>query len=885
MGSILHEAILRGGQAVILAEAGTVVLVSPLLEELAGQAAATLVGTSLDGLLRPAPCGAGRSRASLETADGPVEVDCAVLQEGGTLLVRVARVGQPDSRELAERLQTVLDISRKMAGAAGTQELLQEITRACHHLVGANDTTIYGLHPDGDRLVPLFTDDPNWSDITMGFEIPLGTGLTGHVALTGQAEVVNDPATSTVVVQVPGTPDEVDEVLMSVPLAAGERVLGVITVSRPLARPFSQADLEIISILAGQAAALLAQTELLRRIGESEQRYRSLVDNAGIGLFRLDPDGRVEAVNPFLRRVLGLAPDEPVDTRRIWGSERACQDFLQELRRQGSLSDVHTTTLTADGRMLDLRVSAQLVPGAGAVEGSLVDDTERRRLELENQARLGFLENLLAQLPLGLVILEPGGRVRHHNPAFCRLMGIPDGECAGGEHVFSRMLRDIPELHSLWISTLRRESGRLEELALPPSLFADGSVRHISLTTVPVSSHTGILTDAVFLLEDVGERRALRNQLIQSQKMDSVGSLASGLAHDFNNILSGILGNSQYLRRCLDASPEAREPLDTIERSVALAAQLTRQLLGFARRDADTLERVETGAVLEQALGLFRRGLKPGVHLEEEPGAGVPSFMADPLQVGQALLNLLLNAADATGESGVISVRTRLRREAPVASEGDAAPMGPWVEFEVQDTGAGIPEDMLPRVFDPFFTTKAKGQGSGLGLAMVYAILQRHGGQVEIQSRVGFGTRVRLLFPAGGAGVDTGTERHGGEGNRGQVWIVDDDAVLREMLRRILQNLRYQTRAFASGQEVLEAVRREPAAADLFILDVLMPGMSGVELLQELRGLRPDPRVLFCSGVSLDQQGSLLELPGVKGFVEKPFSIASLSALLEQALR
>jgi len=811
-------------------------------------------------------------------------VVCKVIRSGKLEMYGCALAGMPEPRELAERLQTVLDISRKMAGATGTQELLHEITRACHHLVGANDITIYGLHPDGDRLIPLFTDDPNWSDITMGFEIPLGTGLTGHVALTGQAEVVNDPATSTVVVQVPGTPDEVDEVLMSVPLAAGERVLGVITVTRPLDRPFSQADQEIISILAGQAAALLAQTELLRRIGESEQRYRSLVDNADIGLFRLDPEGRVEAVNPFLRRVLGLGDGEPVDARRIWGSERAFQEFLQKLRRQGSLGDVHTTTLTADGRMLELRVSAQLVPGAGAVEGSLVDDTERRRLELENQARLGFLENLLAQLPLGLVILEPGGRVRHHNPAFCRLMGIPEGEGAG-EHVFSRMLRDIPELHALWIRTLRREPGRLEELALPPGLFADGSVRHISLTTVPVSSHTGILTDVVFLLEDVSERRALRNQLIQSQKMDSVGSLASGLAHDFNNILSGILGNSQYLRRCLEDHPEAAEPLETIERSVGLAAQLTRQLLGFARRDADTLERVEAAAVLEQALGLFRRGLKPGVHLEEEPGTGVPAFLADPLQVGQALLNLLLNAADATGESGVISVRTRLRREAPVSADGGTAPAGPWVEFEVQDTGSGIPEDMLPRVFDPFFTTKTKGQGSGLGLAMVYAILQRHGGQVEIQSRVGFGTRVRLLFPTGGAAAGAPEEPRGAEGGRGQVWIVDDDEVLREMLRRILQNLRYQTRAFASGEEVLEAVRREPAAADLFILDVLMPGMSGVELLQELRGLRPDPRVLFCSGVSLDQQGGLLEMPGVKGFVEKPFSIASLSTLLEQALR
>jgi CheY-like chemotaxis protein len=371
--------------------------------------------------------------------------------------------------------------------------------------------------------------------------------------------------------------------------------------------------------------------------------------------------------------------------------------------------------------------------------------------------------------------------------------------------------------------------------------------------------------------------------------MDSVGSLASGLAHDFNNILSGILGNTQFLRRQLERTPEADEPLDTIERSVGMAAQLTRQLLGFARRDNDTLELIEPNPVLSQTLDLFRRGLKPGVRLEEDLTGSLPRILADPLQVGQALLNLLLNAADAAGESGVISLRTRLRvlDPDPVAGAEQVALSGPCVEFEIQDTGAGIPEDMLPRVFDPFFTTKTKGQGSGLGLAMVYAIIQRHGGRVEIQSKLGFGTRVRLLFPVPQADErqrNSGTPL-GSEVTSAQIWVVDDDPVLRDMLRRILESLHYQVRVFETGFAVLEAVRREPAAADLFFLDVLMPGMSGVELLQELRGLRPDPRVVFCSGYTQSQQGGLLDLPSVKGFIEKPFSISSLSSLVAQALR
>ncbi len=884
---LLHEAILRSGQAVLLLESGRVTLSSSLFHELIGRGAEELAGLDVAALLQPPPRAGYQQICQLLRDSGPLDVNCTALAEGNSLLVRVEERGRPDSRELAERLQTVLDISRKMASASDIQQIMQEITRASHHLVGANDTTIYGLHADGDRLIPLFTDDPNYSDVTMTFEIPLGTGLTGHVVQTGHAAIVNDPASSGLVVQVPGTPEEVSEVLMSVPLSAGDRVLGAITISRPLERPFSESDLEIISILAGQAAALLAQVELVRRIADSESRYRSLVENAGIGLFRLTMDGVVEAANPYLRRVLGLGQQDLVDSRQIWGSERACQEFLEQLARDGLVVDAHATTLSADGRMLELRVSASHTPGGEAIEGSLADDTDRRRLELENQGRLVFLENLLAQLPVGLVIIEPGGRVRHHNPVFARLLGLPDGEVRG-EHVFNRLLRDIPELHALWIQTLRREGGRIEELALPPSLFADSTIKHISATTVPVSNQAGVLTDVVFLLEDVSERRALRNQLIQSQKMDSVGSLASGLAHDFNNILSGILGNTQFLRRQLGHHPEADEPLDTIERSVGMAAQLTRQLLGFARRDNDTLELIDPNPEVTQTLNLFRRGLKPGVRLEEEFSPSLPRILADPLQVGQALLNLLLNAVDATGESGVISVRTRLRQqEAEGAVGGEASIGGPWLEFEIQDTGAGIPEDMLPRVFDPFFTTKAKGQGSGLGLAMVYAILERHGGRVEIQSRVGFGTRIRLLFPIPRAeGAEPSTPaRRAGDSPTAQIWVVDDDPVLRDMLWHILESLHYKVRTFETGKEVLEAVRHEPAAADLYFLDVLMPGMSGVELLQELRGLRPDPHVIFCSGYTHSQQGGLLELPGVKGFIEKPFSIASLSTLVAEALR
>lgn len=871
---LLQQLLQRSRDGCLLLLEQRIVLANQAFLDLCGCSLADLAGREAHSVVDALPAPGERRKLALRTPDSTLPVEGECLTEDSLLLLIVQDPARPDSAQLAERLQAILDISRRMAGAVDMNELMQQITRACHHLVEANNTTIYGLHPEGDRLVPLYTDDPHYADLTMNFEIPVGTGLTGHVVQTGRAAIVNDPATSGIVVQVPGTPDEIDEVLMSVPLMTGERALGAVTITRPITRPFSTGDLEIISILAGQASALLAQAELVRLIAESERQFRSLVENADIGLFRMTAEGALIGVNPYICRVLGLASGVDVSPRRVWGSEREHLAFLERLNSEGSVTDAPVTTMRSDGRLVELLISARRVPGQREIEGSLRDDTERRRLALESVARLGFLDNLLAQLQLGMVILDPGGQVRQHNPAFARLTGGDDR--TGEEHAFLRLRRQMPEVEALWQRALRREAARVEELAMPPDCCGDGGLRHISVATVPVSNQSGVLTDVVFLLEDVSERRALRTQLIQSQKMDSVGSLAGGLAHGFNNILAGILGNTGHLRRLTGEMAGACGPLDTIERAVGSAAQLTRQLLGFARLGEESMEAQDINTTLGHCLDLFRRGLKPDVRLEEELGSGLSSVKADTVQVEQAVLNLLLNAADAIGEQGTITLRSRLR-----AAEAGSTDRAAWVEVEVQDTGCGIPEVLLPKIFDPFFTTKEKGQGSGLGLAMVFTIMERHGGRAEIQSRVGYGTRVRLLFPV--AAVRESSSAAAPQDTT-QVWIADDDTVMRDMLRRILESQHYQVRAFDGGPAMLEALREEPGAPDLFVLDVLMPGMNGLELCHELAGLRPDLRVILCSGYTQCQRGELLELPGVRGFIAKPFTISSMGSLVRQAL-
>jgi PAS domain S-box-containing protein len=877
-------------RARLLFQGERVLRVNGSLAALLGVGAESLVGRPLEELLAPLPLSGGQRVIRLRTPDGCKACSCRVQldeeEDAGLLLLDSA--GGLGNEAMAERLASILEITQKMASSLEPGEILQEIAEACRRLVDARTTTVFALSADGRRLKPLYTDDPEFHDEMMGFELPVGTGLTGHVVQTGQPQIVNDPDTSPLVVQVPNTPDEVDEVLMSLPLRTADRVLGALTLTRPLEQPFDAADLEIISILGGQAAALLESAELHDRITESELKNRSLVENADIGLFRLGLDGHLLELNPFILQVLGLSRVEDVGDRQFWGSERSRERFLAQLEAEGRVRDFACRTMHADGRLVDLLISARRFAELGYSEGVLRDITVQRRLETENRNRLAFLDNLIAQLPLALLILNADRTPRHCNPAFERLFATSRRELlveSDEDGLVGRLIRGLPPLRELWAGCLRGEAGVEEDLRVPAELLPGVEhERHVSVTAVPVQNQIGNLTDVVLLFEDVGGRRQLQNQLIRAQKMESVGSLAGGLAHDFNNLLGGILGSAGFLRQLVPGQEDAHRQLDVIEGAVGKAARLTRQLLGFARQGTESLERVAVNSAVEQALELFQRSIDPRIRIEPRLGGALPAIEADALQVEQAVLNLLLNAADALPGEGRIGITTRLRQVDE--REARATPVlkaGRFVEIEVQDDGCGIPDELQTRVFDPFFSTKDSDKGSGLGLSMVYNIVRSHGGHIELASRTGYGTRVRLLFPAlqeAPAPASSAVAPASGE----RVVVVDDDAVLRDMLRRILESLGYAVQTFESGAAVIDWFSRHADEADLVILDVLMPDMSGLEVHEELALRRPDIRVLFCSGYTRGQDDEILSLPGVKGFLEKPFTLGSLSAMVRRAL-
>jgi two-component system, cell cycle sensor histidine kinase and response regulator CckA len=393
------------------------------------------------------------------------------------------------------------------------------------------------------------------------------------------------------------------------------------------------------------------------------------------------------------------------------------------------------------------------------------------------------------------------------------------------------------------------------------------------------------------------ERERLQNQLHQSQRLESLGQLAGGIAHDFNNLLAVIINYAAFVANGLeDAGAEAqgeerwrsmREDVEQIRLAGERAAHLTHQLLAFARREVVQPEVIDVNDVVGDVEQLLHRTLGEHVQLVTSLAPGLRSVLIDPGQLEQILINLAVNARDAMPDGGALRIDTADVEvdEAYMASRPELSP-GPHVRLRVSDTGTGMSSEVLQRAFDPFFTTKPAGQGTGLGLATVYGIIQQAGGRAQIYSELGVGTTFTALLPASDQAV-TRSERQVDPvrlGGQETILLVEDEQALREVTRRILAGEGYEVITAANGPEALEATRGHQGPIHMLLSDVVMPQMPGPQLAEEILRERPSTRVLFMSGFAepiLDAGG---HLEAGMTLIEKPFSGPELLTKIAQIL-
>ncbi len=420
-------------------------------------------------------------------------------------------------------------------------------------------------------------------------------------------------------------------------------------------------------------------------------------------------------------------------------------------------------------------------------------------------------------------------------------------------------------------------------------LRKDGELVSAIISSVPIMEGDRY-KGSFAMVTDITDKKRMETKLLHQQKMESIGTMAGGIAHDFNNILTGVLGYASLLKHRLQDQPEAQRFIEIIETSSLRAADLVRQLLAFSRgTQPEDLQVVYPNRVIRETSRLLESSLGKDVQIELDLRSGVPPIAANSTQVQQALLNLCLNARDAMPQGGKISIATAevdLDVDSSTTYKNLAAEPGQYVRIRVADNGIGISQENLDKIFDPFFTTKEVGKGSGLGLAMVYGIVQNAHGYVHVQSEEGKGTVFDLLFQVASARErepTLGQLKPGLEGDE-TILLVDDEPMVRDLGTEILRSYGYRIVHAANGMEALEIYESRGAEIDLVILDLLMPNMSGKETLERLRQLDPTVKILICSGYGSREDDSQPLVDDDTPLVHKPFKPEELVHAVRQLL-
>ena len=487
-------------------------------------------------------------------------------------------------------------------------------------------------------------------------------------------------------------------------------------------------------------------------------------------------------------------------------------------------------------------------------------------------------ETILAGVYCGVLELTPEARIVYCNPVAVSLLGMPEEKLLGSDFTELFQHNDHQGIRKLLDTsdhTPRTISG---------NSFATLNGKQFSMKILPVKSKGK--EAIVVILKDISLQKNMEAQLIQAQKMEAIGTLAGGIAHDFNNLLMGMQGYVSLMLMDIEPTHPHYRRLKAIENQVESGAELTRQLLGFAKGGKYEVKPTNINELIIKTSNMFGR-TKKEIKIHRKYQKDIWTVEVDQGQIEQALLNLYVNAWQAMPEGGDLNIKT----ENITLDETYVKPFkikpGNYVKLSISDTGVGMDEATQQRIFEPFFTTKEMGRGTGLGLASVYGIIKNHDGFINVYSEKNKGTTFSVYLPASKSEVSgqkseiSEDVRHGDE----TVLFVDDEDAIIEVSLEILNALGYQVLTARSGKEAIEVYKKNKDKIDLIILDMIMPDMGGGKVYDRIKEINPDIKVLLSSGYSIEGQATEILKRGCNGFIQKPFNISELSQIIKKVLR
>lgn len=644
--------------------------------------------------------------------------------------------------------------------------------------------------------------------------------------------------------------------------------------------------------LRGTARHIGAMVERRRAeeaLQDSEARYRSLVENAVVGIFLTDGN-RFSYVNDRFADMIGYSTQELTHPDFQWDSiftRESCLEARKFMTEQDMGSDTapsHTLQVVhRNGQVRDWEFSTSLLgsPDNPAAAGVVRDVTETKQALLAHERLMAAIE----QTGDTIVITDVDANIEYVNPTFEKLTGYTRSEVLGrNPRILQSGKQDQAFYREMWdtLTSGNTWRGKMVNKTKDGRLFTEEAV--IS----PVVGESGSIVNYVAVKHDITEELLMSERYHQAQKMESVGRLAGGVAHDYNNMLAIVLGHAEMALGEIDAGHPLHPHLEEIRQSAERSADLTRQLLAFARRQTVSPRVIDLNDAVGSMLRMLRRLIGEDIDLEWLPAPGLWPVRLDPSQLDQILANLCVNARDAIPGVGQITIETaNVVLDEAYCAEHTAFVPGQYAMLAVSDTGCGMSREVLDQVFEPFFTTKDVGQGTGLGLATVYGIVKQNHGFINMYSEPDQGTSCKIYLPRHvGRPESIGGEPDAPPARRGQetVLFVEDEPALLNLGKTMLEDLGYKVLAADKPKKALRLAEEHADEIQLLLTDVVMPEMSGRDLATYLQSTQAGLRCLFMSGYS----ALAVERHGILDddvhFLQKPFSIRELAAKIREVL-
>lgn len=681
--------------------------------------------------------------------------------------------------------------------------------------------------------------------------------------------------------------------LMFVPIRNLQKMIGVLTIQRYTPQAYDQAQLTLLQVLADHCGAALERIRAEQALRETERRFSGLFESSPDAIFVEDFSGQVLDVNSAACRLHGLTREQLIGksvmdlvppeerTRTLAGFQRLVS---------GEWQQVEGLSLTADGRGVPVEVRTSRIEHAGqpALLLHVRDLTERKRAESALRGSEMLFFSVWENSVDGMRLTDEDGTIVAVNEAFCRLVGLRRDQLEG--QPYTVIYAGSQDRERLLQKYRQRFRDRVIERQIQRRLtLHNGAMVELEDTNsfVELPGRPPLLLG---LFRDLTAQKRLEEQLRQSQKMEAIGQLAGGVAHDFNNILTVIQGHASLLQQREQELPGlAGRSVQQIGQAAERAAGLTRQLLTFSRRQVMQPRRLDLNEIVTNLTKMLARILGEDITLQLQYWPQPTLILADASMVEQVLLNLAVNARDAMPQGGQLTVRIAVVDvDAQYIAEHPEARPGRFACLTVADTGVGIPPENLRRVFEPFFTTKEVGKGTGLGLATVYGVVKQHQGWIEVESEVSQGSTFRVFLPHRGDAMPPLEEKSADPAVRGgteTILVVEDEHNVRDLVCAILECHGYRVLQAASGRKALEVWAERRADIDLVLTDLVMPDrMNGRELAERLWQDQPRLKVIFTSGYSADVVGRDFVLRHGLNYLQKPYHPHKLALAIREVL-